>query len=126
MYFSTGMTVFFVVFAAVFALILFMVFRTVLKNAQDRRQPQIPVPARVVARRNQVWGGAGDSAAHTRHYVTFEFANGQRLELAVPDTEAGYLVEGDTGVLTFQGSLFVSFERGLYGHSLDGDGTSQG
>jgi hypothetical protein len=56
--------------------------------------------------------------------MTFEFAtdNGWNSR---PDTEAGYLVEGDTGVLTFQGSLFVSFERGLYGHSLDGDGSSQ-
>lgn len=102
-----------VVFILVFAVILTVVVRSLRQSAHDRKQPRIPVPARVAGRRTQVWGGSGDSAAHTTQYATFEFANGERLEFSVPASEAGYLVEGDAGVLTFQGSKFISFTRGL-------------
>ena len=33
------------------------------------------------------------------------------MEFKVKDNEYGYLVEGDEGTLTFQGSIFVSFQR---------------
>lgn len=46
----------------------------------------------------------------TTYYVTFEFITGQRMELKVPRNKFGYIVEGDEGLLQFQGRLFVSFE----------------
>lgn len=33
------------------------------------------------------------------------------MELKVDDSKYGFLVEGDIGVLSFQGEIFVSFER---------------
>ncbi|MBQ4627771.1 MAG: DUF2500 domain-containing protein, partial [Clostridia bacterium] len=47
----------------------------------------------------------------TTYYATFQFESGDRLELAVPSSEYGMLVEGDKGKLSFQGTRFLSFER---------------
>ena len=53
----------------------------------------------------------------TSYYVTFEVESGDRIELRVPSTEYGLLVEGDRGFLYFQGSLYQGFERKRF----DGD-----
>ncbi|MDB8564027.1 DUF2500 domain-containing protein [Turicibacter sanguinis] len=47
----------------------------------------------------------------TTYDVTFEFITGQRMELRVSSNQYGYIIEGDEGLLQFQGHLFVSFER---------------
>ena len=39
------------------------------------------------------------------------FLIGDRLELRLPGREYGLLTEGDTGLLTFQGTRYLSFER---------------
>ena len=53
------------------------------------------------------------SGIHTSysHYATFEFANGERMELRLPGKQAGLLVEGDRGRLSWQGNRFLGFER---------------
>ena len=33
------------------------------------------------------------------------------MEFRVPSNQYGYMIEGDEGLLQFQGHLFVSFER---------------
>jgi hypothetical protein len=35
------------------------------------------------------------------------------MELEIPHSQFGYLVEGDQGQLTFQGTRFLNFERTL-------------
>lgn len=47
----------------------------------------------------------------TTHYVTFRVDGGE-LELVVPGQEYGALCEGDSGMLTFQGTKYLGFERG--------------
>ena len=64
-------------------------------------------PAQVVAKRTHVWG----DHSRTDYYATFQFASGDRLELEVPHDRFGYLVEGDNGSLTFQGTRFLGFEH---------------
>ena len=44
------------------------------------------------------------------HYDSGAF-NGDRMELLIPSTQFGYLAEGDTGRLSFQGTRFLGFER---------------
>ena len=51
------------------------------------------------------------TSTSTSYYATFEVESGDRMELHVPATEYGLLIEGDQGDLTFQGSRFLSFER---------------
>ena len=49
---------------------------------------------------------------HTHSYhITFEVESGDRMELRVPVDEYGLIVEGDEGVLTFQGTRFLGFQR---------------
>ena len=43
--------------------------------------------------------------------ATFQFESGDRLELKIPRDRFGYLVEGDTGKLHFQGTRFLDFQR---------------
>ena len=48
----------------------------------------------------------------TSYYATFQVESGDRMELGVSGTEYGMLAEGDMGRLTFQGTRYLSFERG--------------
>ncbi|MDR6552533.1 DUF2500 domain-containing protein [Paenibacillus qinlingensis] len=66
---------------------------------------------RVVAKRIQFSGSNGHIGSNTSYYVTFEFDDLSRMELWIGRQQFGYMVEGDTGNLTFQGTRFKEFER---------------
>lgn len=51
------------------------------------------------------------SWARPEYYVTFQFDDGERLEMMVPEKEFGLMVPGDTGKLTREGTVYVSFVR---------------
>lgn len=51
------------------------------------------------------------SSAYTTYYVTFEFESGDRLEFHISGKEYGLLSESDTGILSFQGSRYLGFQR---------------
>ncbi|WP_224653757.1 DUF2500 domain-containing protein, partial [Escherichia coli] len=57
------------------------------------------------------WGGSGDSSASTNYYVPFQVESGDRIELGLSGKEYGMLAEGDIGILTFQGTRELGFER---------------
>lgn len=69
------------------------------------------MPAEVVTKRSKTSGGSGNTSASTRYYTTFEVQSGDRIELPVSGREYGMLVEGDLGLLTFQGTRYKGFER---------------
>lgn len=94
-----------VVFGFVF--IFGMIIYQLVSTARDKTKPIIPVRAKVIAKRTHVWG----DNSRTNYYATFELENGQRIEFSIPDNKAGYIIEGDSGILSFQGNLFVKFER---------------
>lgn len=73
------------------------------------RPPRLSVDARIVDKRSRT-DYDGDSS-YTRYYVTFEVNSGDRMELRVPRQEFGLLVDGDVGVLSFQGTRYLGFER---------------
>ena len=89
----------------------------------NNNSPRLTAEARVVSRRsdthvNQTPVGGDITGAHgfttssnTTYYATFEFESGDRMEFTVPYREYGYLAEGDTGRLTFQGTRYLGFER---------------
>ena len=64
--------------------------------------------ASVVSKRNHVFGARH---THTFYYVTFEFDDGGRVELAATSSLFGLLVEGDVGQLTYKGTHILSFTR---------------
>ena len=119
--------IFLLLFGAVFLLVVTVFIVILVKILKQRRvnnnSPRLTVEARVVSRRQNVSHhdspNAGDiTGAHgytttssTTYYATFQVESGDRLELAIPGSQYGYLAEGDTGRLTFQGTRFLSFER---------------
>ena len=98
---------FFIMFALVFGLILSTLFKSIKQDHKNSNSPRITSEAEVVTKRTKVWG----DPSHTVYFATFQFESGDRLELEIPHNQFGYLVEGDKGKLTFQGTRFVSFER---------------
>lgn len=98
-------------FGVTFVLILGFIVSTFVKNARQERHndrsPKLTVEATVVAKRIHVWG----DHSRTNYYATFQVASGDRMELEVPNSQYGYLVENDHGMLTFQGTRFLNFER---------------
>lgn len=109
--------IFFVVFIAVLGIILVQAVRSAQTWHHNNQSPRLTVPAAVVAKRTEVAGGTsggvngGGVHASTWYYVTFEVRSGDRMELSVEGKEYGMLVEGDIGMLTFQGTRYLSFER---------------
>ena len=99
-------SVFPVLFTVMFVLILGVIIATLVRNVgqwhKNNKSPRLTVQATVVSKRMEV----------TRHhYATFQVESGDRMELSIPDRDYGYLVEGDRGSLTFQGTRFLSFNR---------------
>lgn len=104
-------TVFPVLFVVVFLFILGTFISIFVKSARQEHKnntsPKLTVEATIVAKRIHVWG----DHSRTNYYATFQVASGDRMELEVPNSQYGYLVENDYGMLTFQGTRFLSFER---------------
>ncbi|KPV59374.1 hypothetical protein QJ48_11360 [Paenibacillus sp. A3] len=91
--------------------VLYKIFSSVSVWSANNASERLTVPCRVVAKRTQVSGGSGDSSAFTRYYATFEFENGERVELPLKGPQYGLMAEGDFGELTYQGTRFIDFVR---------------
>ena len=100
-----------IMFLFVFGLAFGTIGSTLVKNAKNERKnnasPRLTSEATVVTKRTQVRG----DHAHTTYFATFQFESGDRLELQIPHDRFGYLVEGDSGKLHFQGTRFLDFQR---------------
>ncbi len=99
----------------IFAIVIMVFVTSLVKGLalffKNNSKPIRQVPARIVSRRTHVWGGSGSLASHTSYYVTFEYEDGERLELPVREQFYGLNAEGDTGILNHQGTRFIGFER---------------
>jgi hypothetical protein len=102
-----------IVFIVVISIFIFGIGSSLKQYSSNKAKPVETLPARVIAKRPHTWGGAGDASAHTSYYVTFELENGDRIEMPVNDNFYGMNVEGDTGMLTHQGTRMMSFERAI-------------
>ncbi|MBQ3605380.1 MAG: DUF2500 domain-containing protein, partial [Muribaculaceae bacterium] len=83
----------------------------------NNNSPRLSVDAKIVDKRSHTshhhhnHNGHMHTSSSTSYYVTFEVQSGDRMELKVPRSEFGLLVEGDEGVLSFQGTRYLGFER---------------
>ena len=96
-----------ITFIIVFGIIISGIFSSIKQGIKNNNSPLLTVPAKVVSKRIYVRG----EHSHTTYYVTFEVQSGDRMELRVDGNEYGMLVEEDLGLLSFQGTRYVSFER---------------
>ncbi|MBM7699766.1 DUF2500 domain-containing protein [Kurthia huakuii] len=91
----------------VFGTIIFILFSSIKKGIKNNNSPRLTVPAEVISKRTHVQG----DHSYTTYYVTFEVQSGDRLELQLNGSDFGMLAEKDIGILSFQGTRYVSFER---------------
>ncbi len=104
----------FAIFGFVFVALLVRIVRGSLEWALNQAQPVRSQEARVVAKRAEIRGTGSThrrGRAWTSYYCTFETPQGYRTEVQVSGPEYGLLVEGDSGVLTYQGTWFRGFQR---------------
>ena len=123
--FGYGFDLFQIVFTLIFLVVMGMfVFAAVKGIAEwnkNNNAPRLTVDATVVSKRTNVSHShhhhGSDHMVHTSasttYYVTFQVASGDRMELRVAGHQFGLMVEGDRGRLTFQGTRFLDFERGV-------------
>lgn len=110
-------TVFPIVFSLMFVVVIGFFIFTLVKHIgswhKNNNSPKLSVDATVVGKRNNVYRHHMNdhTSYHTEYFVTFQFQSGDRLELSVPGDEVGLLVEGDEGILSFQGTRYLGFER---------------
>lgn len=113
-------------FNAMFTIVFFLIIGTFIFTAvkgigqwnKNNNSPKLTVPVTVVSKRTDVThhhhGGANTHHHHhtsTTYYVTFQVESGDRMEFYVDGYEYGMLVEGDKGMLSFQGTRYLGFER---------------
>ena len=100
-----------VMFVLVFGIIIVTMVRGVGEWNKNNHSPKLTVPVTVVAKRSDVDRGIETMHTFTSYYVTFQVESGDRMEFEVSDMEYGMLAEGDRGMLTFQGTRYLSFQR---------------
>lgn len=109
--------VFAVIFLAAAGFIIYTISKNVSQTVKNNNSPVLTVNAKIVAKRTHVGNHMQNNNdmmynnTYTKYYSTFEFESKDRLELLVPRDKYGYIVEGDNGKLTFQGTRFIDFER---------------
>ena len=108
---------FFLVFFLVIGVFIVNIVRGIGEWHSNNSSPRLTVEATVVTKRHHVShhhhnnGGHMHTTHSSSYYVTFQVASGDRMELRVPSAEYGMLVEGDVGMLSFQGTRYLGFER---------------
>lgn len=106
------------VFIVVIAMFVVTAIRGISQWNRNNHSPRLTVAATVVAKRANTSHDSyrkGDGHMHhgsyTTYYVTFQVDSGDRMELMVTGSEYGMLVAGDRGMLSFQGTRYLGFER---------------
>lgn len=109
-------------FITVLGIVVYRLVQGAQKWKRNNDSPVLTVEARVVTKRTDVsqyqhanmTNNTMDTAySTTYYYVTFEVESGDRMEFHVQNEEYGMLAEGDLGKLTFQGTRYLGFTRGV-------------
>lgn len=109
--------IFYVMFFLVIGMFIFVFVKNISEWVNNNNSPRLSVDAKIVDKRSHTshhhhnHNGHMHTSSSTSYYVTFEVQSGDRMELKVPRSEFGLLVEGDEGVLSFQGTRYLGFER---------------
>ena len=111
--FSVIEAIFPIMFLLVFGVIIFGFIRSIRQWFHNNAQPRIPTEARIVAKRTNHSTHHHDNHNHssTSYHVTFQFRSGDRTEISVSARDYGMMAESDEGVVTLQGTRFISFDR---------------
>ncbi len=116
LFFDIFPVIFSIVFLLIASVIVIAVIKSISQWNKNNHSPRLTVQATIVAKRYNTSHHHHGTEMHMHHssttyYATFQVESGDRMELQIPSTQFGYLVEGDTGRLSFQGTRFLSFDR---------------
>jgi hypothetical protein len=111
-------SIFPIVFILVIGFILFNILKSVVQWHRNNQQPILYVDATIVSKRTHA-SALGANKHHgnlrqrsnTSYFATFEFEEGERIELTVSGYDYGMLSEGDKGELSYQGTRYNGFTR---------------
>lgn len=115
-------SIFPVIFGVMFVVVLGVIIASVVRGGKqwhrNNQSPVLTVDATVVTKRTETSHHHHHDTNHMSHttsstyyYATFQVQSGDRMELGISGQEYGYLVEGDQGQLTFQGTRYLGFQR---------------
>ena len=113
----TEFSIFSILFKLIFILMVGMVIAKFIEYClqwnQNRQSPKLTVFATVVSKRTSVIYLSETDHHYTsrRYFVTFEVASGDQMEFCVSSHEYKMLNEEDQGLLSFQGTGYLDFER---------------
>ncbi len=97
------------------AVFVFVIIYIIKQKSKNDNAPRLTVEAKVVDKStvsHRHHGHNGHlSHRHYYHYVAFELQDGQRTELCVAKTDFDSLCVADAGMLTLQGTRFISFVK---------------
>lgn len=104
---------FYIVFFLVIAVFIFVFVKSIGQWIGNNNSPRLSVEAKIADKRTATYHHHGSGHCHSTYsyYITFEVRSGDRMELAVPESEFGLLIEGDEGILSFRGTRYLGFER---------------
>ena len=107
------MGLFYIMFVLFIAVFIFAFVKIIGEWIHNNNSPRLSVDARIVGKRMATHHHHSNGHHHHSHsyHITFEVQSGDRMELRVPKSEFGLLAEGDEGVLSFQGTRYLGFER---------------
>ena len=114
MFFFDAFTLMFsIVFVIIIGVFVIVFIKNISEWNKNNHSPRLTVDAKLVGKRQDIshHGTQNSAPVHRIYYVTFQVESGDRIEFQVSGSEYGFLVEGDYGKLTFQGSRYLSFER---------------
>ena len=110
---SIAFAIVFMLATAVIVVVAIIIAVAVSRNSRatlDRNAPRQRAEATVVDKRSEITGG-GETRARQHYFVTFQFPDGNRVELKLTGPESGMLTPGDSGVVEWQGTRYVGFAR---------------
>ena len=97
------------------AVFVFIIIYIIKQKSKNDNAPRLTVEAKVVDKRTVSHRHHNHhshfSHRHYYHYVSFELSDGQRTELRVSSIEFDSLAVADAGMLTLQGTRFISFVK---------------
>ena len=82
----------------------------ITETKKNNRSARITVYATVLEKRSR-YSRNINSMRSAVYYVTFEVESGDRMVLNISERDFSLLIEGDQGMLTFQGKRFCDFKR---------------
>lgn len=91
--------------------VVIAVLRVARRRSLEKSSPSRQAEARVMDKRAQL--GPTGTARSQRYFATFQFPDGNRLELEVSGPEWGMLVVADEGVLQWRGPRYLGFSRAI-------------